>query len=1002
MEDRGRSTASSVGLVVVCLVVVVTPLATLSAPVAAQEGTVVGRPDLSVFAPNNRIVGGGEVTVDVFVTNEGQLTRGGPGRFEEEVKTARDVRISVLTEELSDELADSVDVLSNTIPAGNLPEGVSGPFPLRLEVNESIEPGTYELPIELRYQYTSVVEYRGTDEPVYRTFSRTQEVDLTLVVRDQARFEITTDSRTVAAGETTVTQFTVTNVGTEAAEAAQLRLAANGSVFFGGSETASPTTRASLSTLRPDESRTVAVRVGAPTDLPPGGYPVAATVSYRTPAGVTQRSQSRPLTVPVGAEQTFSLGNVTDTLRVGQRGTISGVVVNTGDQAVDSAAVVFPTDAPGLRPRQPEYAVGRLAPGEAAPFQFVVDASNGTVSGPRGLDFAVRYRNRDGDTRTADPGDALVTVAGEQTFELGAITSDLQVGGSGTLEGTIVNTGEMAVTNAAVVVVDASSGLALRERQVPVGDLAPGESATFRLPAAVLDTAEAGPQAFTVRIRYRGQGGELATSDVLDASATVAPEPSFSVEDVESTLQVGDTGIVSGTLVNTGAQSVEQATLLVRTNGSDIRPRETAYAVGTLAPGEPVPFVFSADVPAGVTSGPRLLQLQVRYRNDETRTSDVLDARVDVAPEQSFTLRNVSGTLRVGERGRLTATLVNTGETPVRDVSIQLAGNASLRPLSGAAAAGTLGPGESAPVEFAFDVPRSVDAGSRPLSFRVRYRGRDGAYRTTDPLEVQAGVAAEQTFTLTDIRSTLRVDETGEMTARVANTGEVNATGVVLVVESIPETLLPRETEYAVGTLPVGESATVSLRVDATADADPGPRLVQFRVRYRGQEGQTRETDPIDARLDVAPSRDEFSVTAVNTTVTAGGTTVVTMRVENRLDEVLRNVRARLFVDDPLTSDDAEAFVSRLEPNGTATLRFRVGADASALPKDYPLLVDFAYENARGDSELSDTYFVAATVTEGERGSALPVDPVTGAVAAGVVLLVAGAVVWWRRRSRRS
>jgi hypothetical protein len=62
--------------VAVCLVFLLC-IGTTPQPAAAQEGTVVGLPGLSAFAPDNRIVGGGQVTLDVYLTNEGRLVRGG-------------------------------------------------------------------------------------------------------------------------------------------------------------------------------------------------------------------------------------------------------------------------------------------------------------------------------------------------------------------------------------------------------------------------------------------------------------------------------------------------------------------------------------------------------------------------------------------------------------------------------------------------------------------------------------------------------------------------------------------------------------------------------------------------------------------------------------------------------------------------------------------------------------------------------------------------------------
>jgi hypothetical protein len=106
-----------------------------------------------------------------------------------------------------------------------------------------------------------------------------------------------------------------------------------------------------------------------------------------------------------------------------------------------------------------------------------------------------------------------------------------------------------------------------------------------------------------------------------------------------------------------------------------------------------------------------------------------------------------------------------------------------------------------------------------------------------------------------------------------------------------------------------------------------------------------------------------------------------------------------LFVDDPLSSDDSEAFISQLESGENATLRFRLAADGSAIPKGYPLLVDFAYEDTRGEQQLSDTYYISATVAESEAAE-LPVSPPIIALALAAVVLVVGIVVWLRRRSR--
>jgi uncharacterized membrane protein len=128
----------------------------------------------------------------------------------------------------------------------------------------------------------------------------------------------------------------------------------------------------------------------------------------------------------------------------------------------------------------------------------------------------------------------------------------------------------------------------------------------------------------------------------------------------------------------------------------------------------------------------------------------------------------------------------------------------------------------------------------------------------------------------------------------------------------------------------------------------------------------------------------------------AGSSGTLELRVRNTLEEPVTDVSAKLYVEDPITSGDDEAFVERLEPGQTATLTFEVGAARSAIEKPYPIQVDFRYDDADGDTLISDTYQLPVTVEVRERGSGLPL-PLVGA---GVALLaVVGGVLYWRRRN---
>ena len=494
----------------------------------------------------------------------------------------------------------------------------------------------------------------------------------------------------------------------------------------------------------------------------------------------------------------------------------------------------------------------------------------------------------------------------------------------------------------------------------------------------------------------RRGGQRQVRADGATVSRMVGGTREFDIDEWSNSLQVGERGRFVATFTNRGNTTVRNA-VLVYTGEGLLQPITRESSIGTLRPGRSDQVEFTFDVPADVDPGEHALPFVLQYQtpDGEARTSPPLWIETVIDGQQSFALENVSSTLRVGDTGTISADLVNTGDRTTEGIVVAIEEpGPTLVPLDGTASVGPLSPGDSERVSFRFEVTGDAEAGPQLLNFRVRYRGQEDRIRTSEAIDAAVTVDAEQTFAIDNVSSSLRVDDTGTVRATVVNTGGRRAEGVVVVLDETGPTLVPRESTAAVESLAPGERAPVQFRVDVTADAEPGSRLLNFRVRYRGQEGDVRTSESIDAPVRVEPRQDEFALTAVNATIPAGDTKLVTVRVANRENQTLRDVRARLFVDDPLTSDSSEAFVPALEPNETTTLTFEVSAGAGALARQYPLLVDFTYEDASGESVLSDTYFVPLTVTE-PAPREFPV-PVT-AVAAGVALLLVVGLAYWQR-----
>ncbi|MDZ7689355.1 MAG: hypothetical protein U5J64_11720 [Halobacteriales archaeon] len=272
----------------------------------------------------------------------------------------------------------------------------------------------------------------------------------------------------------------------------------------------------------------------------------------------------------------------------------------------------------------------------------------------------------------------------------------------------------------------------------------------------------------------------------------------------------------------------------------------------------------------------------------------------------------------------------------------------------------------------------------------MRYDTSRGVTRESRSLTVPLSIGDEQEFVAENIESTLRVGDDGNLRGEIRNNGPRPVTDAVVVFNPDNRNVNPRETEYAVGSLGVDETSEFDFRVSVSSEAERGPRLSNAVVEYRNTDGERRTSSPVDINYGVSERIDEFDVES-NISLTAGSSRAVEVEITNTKDETLTDIQAKIFTDDPLSSDDDEAFVSALEPGESDSLVFDLSATGGATPKAYSFSMDFRYDDERDDTTVSDTYRVPVQVTESEESSSTPVLLVV------VVLVVVAGLVWWKR-----
>lgn len=501
----------AVGLLLVAVVLA-------SASVAAGRSQVVGSPDIEVSVTDNRLSPNERASLNIVVSNAGDVTRGGPAPYTERVKTARNVRVSVDESRFNGPL----DVKSGTVVLGAVQDGAPRTASFEIEMGDA-EPGRYRVPVEVEYDSTRVVEYTrtatppGYSNPEYREFDREVTQTVEIVVESEPRFEVVSeDGSSLYAGDTGMLSLTLRNTGEETARDATVRLTSGSeNVGFGPLNNPSSSTAVSALEIAAGETETVSTKVNARPQTTPGEYPVTAQVEYLNENGVKDVSDSLRSNLYVGGERRFRIDDLqTESLRVGEDdATVTGTVVNTGPATAHNAVVTLSAEG-ALRPTGPESAVGDLPPNGSEQVEFRLAVTEDGEPGNRSLSFGVEYENSDGDVRTADtPVRKRVTVGGElDKFEVVGVNTSVASGGSGRLELDLRNSGEHEVENANAKVF-VNDPLSSSDNSAFLGSLEPGETKTAVF--TVSATGDAVPKEYdaSLQVRYDDRTGDTELAD---------------------------------------------------------------------------------------------------------------------------------------------------------------------------------------------------------------------------------------------------------------------------------------------------------------------------------------------------------------------------------------------------------------------------------------------------------------------------------------------------------
>jgi hypothetical protein len=617
-------------------------------PIAAGQTSekVIGRTSVAVSSPQATFEASSSESLAIDVSVERNLISGGQPTYEQEVSTARNVRLKIL----EDQIDAPIDVSTGTQTLGSLGPNAQRTSTFDIEIGDA-EPGTYRIPVQVEYIHTRVIEYggRGADSDITRAISdREQTKFVTITIEDKPQFDVTRlESDTVLAGDNGLVEYQITNTGTRRAADATVSFSVNNpGLFFGRQTNPSQTTTRYISALQVNETRSFAIRAGASRDVPPGTYPLSATVEYENTNGVTERSDPMQVGIRIGEERSFTLQNVTTSaFRVDEpEATITGRILNEGPSpAQDVAVQMAPRDTEAIGIVSGETAVGDLGVNESKPVSFTVRIPESVQPGSKSFDFTVEYGNQDGDVlRTDTPLRESLAVAPEDArFSLRNVsTSAFRVDEpEATITASIVNERAEPVRNVvAQLAPKDTTALTVVNGETAIGTLDANEAKPVSFTVSIPESAEPSSKSFEFNIEYEEQDGDLRTTrPPLKESLAIGPEQDrFTVAGVNTSVAAGGSDQLQVELRYTGSEPVNNVNARLFTSDPLSSADDGAY-LGTVEPGDVVtaPFQVSASGDALTKEYDSAVEIRYEEADGDTRFTGSLSVGIPVEESSS-------------------------------------------------------------------------------------------------------------------------------------------------------------------------------------------------------------------------------------------------------------------------------------------------------------------------------------------------------------------------------
>ncbi|WP_181684592.1 COG1361 S-layer family protein [Halorhabdus salina] len=1013
-------------LVLISSLVCVAPVG-IGVASAANSSTIEGTPHLNTSAPDARLNPGQNGAVGITITNDAAYDDNNvthPSEARSRAGEARSVSLDI-----SDTKGAPLSVETGTQSIGTIQDGESsGPHSFNVVVDEDASAGTYEMEVTTEYRHAKQVTYEQVADGEYAynetVVTRTETDTITVVIEPEARFEVDSVDHDVPLGGEGTVSLEISNTGDEDVTEAAVSVTSSDSNVYFGSGTA--TSEANVGDWNAGETKHLEFRAGTVESAVRREYPIDLTLSY-TNSDDTQTSTSEQLGITPTNRTRFTVTETSHDVPLNGEGTVTFTIDHTANKDISDVSVTASTGESELyfgseSSRSATAVVSEWEAEQQRAFTFRVGTTENAVNRSYPIDVQFEYTD-DADNDNARTETVDIKPGVRDQFQIEAVDHNVPHDGEGVLAVNVTQVANKQISDVAVTASTSDSAVyfgaeSSRSSTTIIEQWSNNDQRQLRF--RVGTTEDALNRTYPIELSFE-YTDERDNQNSRRKQVDIRPQAKdhLSIHSVEHNVPIDGVGQVTILANNTAERNFSDISVTASTPDSEVYIGSETSRSGTAtlsewSAGQTRSITFQIGTSSNAVNRSYPLDLEIEY-SDAADNNNQHTEQIEFRPrsEPQFTVQSIDHEVPIGSTGQVTLTVRNEGPINASETTLTIGSNTDAvyfgaggtpepieaqgvvvePPRTGTPTAqshiGNWSVGETRTVSFRVGFDENTLPRRYAAELSVSYENKNGDDMPDRTKMIGIRPLAEQLFDFGAVDSDLHVGEEGNLVGEITNVGNRSVEGVVVTAETQRETVTFYNARYAVGELEPGESERFRHRVGITDEAEHGPRLFEVSARYRDPQNDIQTTDSRDLNVDLSPERDAFGL-ETNATFEPGATEALEVTVSNRRNETLRNVQAKLFTDAPLDSEDDSAFIPELAPGESTTITLDLSVGSGASVKTYSASMDFRYDNARGESTLSDTYRVPVVVEQPESGMGLPV------LLVGLGLVIAVAVVGWR------